>query len=111
MAKNPIGEPIPVGDLPSLTRDAKAASATTDNPSSQIEDIQPEPVPADNLPALAEDMQSALPSPGIYAGSGWSDLMQMSWQLALLPALTWSSFVKASWKGWESSAQPQWPAR
>jgi hypothetical protein len=128
MAKTPIGKPIPVGDLPSLTEDTQAASvpadnlptsteyiasasAVGDNMPSLNENTEPEALPSDNVPAPAVDMQSALPSPEVNPTSGWFDLIQMSWQLALLPAMTWSSLYRASWKAWESAAQPQWPAR
>ncbi|UVC12484.1 hypothetical protein IHQ71_30010 (plasmid) [Rhizobium sp. TH2] len=111
MAKTPIGEPIPVGNLPSPIEDKQPASMTADGLPSLRENTQPEPRPADNLPSLAEDVQSALPVSEATSVSGSSDLMQMSWHLALLPAMTWSSFFNASWKAWESAAQPQWPAR
>jgi len=111
MAKIPIGEPIPVGDLPSLTKNTPPASPTDDNLSFLSENTQPAPVPADNLPALVADMQAPSPLPEASPMRGWFDLMQTNWQLAMLPAMTWSSFYTASWKAWESAVQPQWPTR
>jgi hypothetical protein len=111
MAKTPIGEPIPVGNLPSPSDDKQPASVSAGKQPSLRENTQPALVAADNLPALIEDRQSAPSSPEADPASGWSDLMQMSWQLAMLPGMTWSSFFKASWKAWERAAQPQWPIR
>jgi hypothetical protein len=111
MAKIPIGEPIPVGDLSPLTENTHPASPTDDNLPSLSKNTQPVPIPAANPPALVADTRSALPSPEASRANGWSDLMQMSWQLAMLPAMTWSSFYNASWKAWESAVQPQWPIR
>lgn len=127
MAKTAIGTPIPRGDLPSLTEDTQSTTASSEVFPSQTEnketpsetgnllslslDAQPGFIIADNLPAHVENMQAALPSPDTSPTSPWSDLIQMSWQLSMLPAVTWSSFYKASWKAWESAAQPQWPSR
>lgn len=110
MARTPIGEPIPIGDLPSLTENTRPVSPTDDNLPSVSKNTQPVAIPADNLPAPVDDLQSALPSPEASPTSGWSDLMQIGWQLAWLPAMTWSSFFQASWKAWET-AQPQSPTR
>jgi hypothetical protein len=111
MAKIQIGEPIPVGDLSSLTENTPPASPIDDNLSSLSENTQPVPVRAYNLLALVADTQSAVPTPEASPTRGWPDLMQTSWQLAILPAKTWSSFYIAWWKAWKSAVQPQWPAR
>jgi hypothetical protein len=101
----------PLETCPSLTENTPPASPTDDNLSSLSENTQPVPVPADNLSSLVENTQSALSSPDASPTRRWSDLVQMSWQFAMLPAVTWSSFYTASWKAWESAVQPQWPTR
>ena len=70
-----------------------------------------EPIPVGALQRLTDETAPALPAPEPAATGEWFDLMTMGWQLTLLPAMVWSSYLTASWKAWENSQQPQWPIR
>jgi hypothetical protein len=111
MAKNPIGKPIPVGDLSSLAADEMPSTASTENPPFVTESSPSEPSIAGTIPALAESVQPAPMASGAVPMRGWADFTEMSWRLAWLPAVTWSSYMEATWKAWERAAQPQWPTR
>jgi len=45
------------------------------------------------------------------AAHGWFDLVQMSWRIALMPTMAWTSYFTAAWKAWENPLQPQWPTQ
>ena len=107
MEESRIGKPIPIGDIPSLAEDAKAPRVVTHDRPALTDDAHAETVPAESLAAVAQDARTSLYSPAPAIGNGWFDLMQMSWQLAMMPAVTWSSLVTASWKSWENSLQIQ----
>lgn len=111
MAKTPIGEPIPVGDPSSLIETPQLDGVTADNPAATIESLRSDILSADSMPATAGELEAPLPATEPSDGNGWFDLMQMSWQVALMPAMAWTSYLTTAWKAWENSLQPQWPTR
>ena len=67
-----------------------------------------EPIPLGTVTALKEDPHpSAPPETAENAPADWNELVAIGWNIAFLPALTWSSFVTASWEAWGSALQPK----
>ena len=69
------------------------------------------PIPVGTIPAIAEDKSLALPAPEPSADDDWQEFFRTTWQLALMPALTWTSYTASSWKVWESALARYWPIR
>jgi hypothetical protein len=112
MAKTPIGEPIPVGD-PSFSADnnPKIDSAKIDNPAAAIDALRTDILQADAPLSPASETEAAFSAAEYPLLTGWLDATRVGWQVALMPAMTWTSYLAASWKAWETSVQPQWPTR
>jgi hypothetical protein len=108
MAKTPLGEPIPMGDIPSITENFEAEKAPTKNTEATIDALCSDILPAVEAAAPMTGVEVALPSAGspvIF------DIMQTSWQAAMMPAIAWTSYLAASWRALENTIQPEWPAR
>lgn len=102
MAKAPIGQPIPVGNPSSL-------SQSFSNEVSREPSLISSTIPAEGFSTGAEDAP-ALPT-NSFGETGWFDMTQIGWKLALMPAMAWSTYLTASWKAWDSALQPQWSSR
>jgi hypothetical protein len=111
MAKTTIGEPIPLGKIPSFTDSLEAENAPTKNPEATIDALRSDILPTMEAAAPMIEAQVALPSGGFSASQVIFDIMQTSWQASLMPAIAWTSYLAASWKALENTIQPEWPAR
>jgi len=49
------------------------------------------PIPVGTIPAIAENKPLALPTPEPPPDDHWQEFVHTAWQLALLPALAWTS--------------------
>jgi hypothetical protein len=111
MAKNLIGEPIPLVEPSPWDDDTQLKSDAPENPAATIESLRSDILPDERLLTAPSDTQADLPSPKSPESAGLFDVMQVSLQIALMPALAWTSYLSASCKAWENALQPQWPTR
>lgn len=109
MAKAPIGQPIPVGDPSSLSESSANELKKAPSLISPIDALPSNIMPAQGLATQAEDAPALQTNPS--GKTGWLDMMQIGWRLALMPAMAWSTYLTASLKAWEDSLQPQWSSR
>lgn len=69
------------------------------------------PIPVGTIPATAQNKPLALPAPEPSSDDQWLEFVHTAWQLALMPALTWTAYAASSWRVWENAWARYWPTR